>query len=419
MKNKPFFLPIAVLITTITLGISVPAFFLANRAGLANFSEVNATSTPPPSVSLKAPPARDTGLGNTQNCTYHAFHWLSHPDAWPVQVTLGGVTYTKADMLNVGNAPEGDVAIDLLKETLIAIVNIYNGASQARIENTLVEADKWLKNHQADDDLSEFNQQQAHAFTLILADYNNGRLFPAACSDQIPLPAVELASEEDTLQSLPPAPTSQAGNSYIEANQSDRNTNTVDDLPPQNLTPEPTKLPPARSPVQRPIDTPIAPAPPQIVVPGDPPGKPVNDNPGRANPKDNQGQGNGNGNDNPGRGKDNPGRGNDDPNAGNQSGGGGNGNDNPGRGNDNPGRGNDNPGRGNQGRGDNIPGLSDQATVNDQPSQSSSGRNGEDNPGKDKDNSGKDKGKGDSGKDKDQSSHGKGNSSKGNDKKRP
>ena len=413
MKKRPFFLPVVILITTITLGISVPGIILANRDSQANFSEIDPTPTQQRSVSLSAPPAREQADVNLQNCTYHSYHWLSQPDAWPAQVSLGGVTYTRADMQNISSAPPGDPAIDLLKEALIAIVNIYNGASQARIESTLVEADNWLSNHQADDELSQFNQQQASSFTSTLANFNNGRLFPSSCPDQIPLPAVELASEEVGQPESESLPLSSVANSPGTGDNQSQSNSTLHYSPPAapepTATPVPTQAPPVltnpppnQAPVQLPTDAPVPPAPeppPQVVPPDVPPGNPEKDNEGRGN-----GNGNGNGNDNPGQGhgKDNnPGRGNDNPGQGNQGGDNDNpGQENKGRGNDNPGpadqsRGNDNPGegKGNEGGGKDNSGKGNEGGGNDNSGKGNEG-GGKDNSGKGNEGGGNGNGKG-------------------------
>jgi hypothetical protein len=440
MRKKPILL-LAILISTILVGVSVPAYILANRAKLANFTEVESIPIAQAGILPVVPADRDTDQVTKQNCTYHAYHWEAHPEAWPAQVNLGGVTYTRADMLNLRHAPDGDPAIDLLKEAMIAIVNIYNGASQARIESVLVEANDWLSNHQADSELSEFNQQQARSFTSVLAKYNNGLLFPASCEDQIPLPSVELASKEvnQSDQDSSPSPGLTDSTDVMDKPgqpNSGVNYRSVTAQP----TPLPTSTPTAQDTIQTPKDTPATSPPGPRDVPPD---NRDEDNSGTSNrgpgngdsDEDNRGRGNGNpgegnrgrGNDNPGEG--NQGRGNDSPGEGNR----GRGNDNPGegnrgRGNDNPGegnqgRGNDNPGEGNQGRGNDNPGEGNQGRGNDNPGEGNSGRGndnpgegnhgrGNDNSGKDEEehksgkDKGKDKDKGDSGKDK---GKGKGN----------
>ena len=362
MKRKPLFLPLAVLITTIILGFSVPAIFLANRSSQANYTDIDPTPTTQVGRLSNLPVDRDTDKVEKQNCTYHAYHWGTRPDAWPAQVTLGGVTYSRADMLSLHGTPEGDPAIDLLKEALIAIVNVYNGASQTRIEGILVEVDNWLSNHQADGELSQFIQQQARSYTSILANYNNGRLFPISCADQMPLPVTELASEEDA-QSDSAATASPDVTGIAGAGEGKNPSGSVVKYEQPAEQPTPTDVPPAPPAVQQPENAPVAPlpdTPPHTVPPAFPPGNPDNDRAGRGNGNDNQGRGNGNGN-------------------GNQ------------------GKENDHPGQGNQGRGNDNPGQSDQ------------GDKGKD---KDKDVSDKEKGDSDKGKDKD-----KGNSGKGNGKK--
>ena len=345
MKKRPLLLPFTILITTILLGISVPAIMLANRSNEGGFSHPGTTPTPTVSAFARDGQYREIVEQNLKNCTYHGYHWETVPDAWPSQITLGGVTYTRADMLKLRNAPEGDPAIDLIKEVQIAIVNIYNGASQSRVEATLVEADRWLSSHQADGELSQFNQQQARSFTSVLADFNYGRLFPVACADQIPAPTAEVALFEAT---LPAADTStepgvvadQAASARNIQSSSSTNTEAPPSLPTplptdtpvptptETLAPPPTQtpLPPTHHPLPPPTSTPrpppaqpAIPAPPEDPPPVDPPGNPDKDNRGQGNQdkdkdkdKDNQGQGNQD------KDKDNQGQGNQDKDKDNQ-----------------------------------------------------------------------------------------------------
>jgi hypothetical protein len=362
MKRKPLFLPLTILITTIMLGISVPALILANRSNEGGFSHPGTTPTPTVSTFAQDGQYRDIVEQNLRNCTYHGYHWETVPDAWPSQITLGGVTYTRADMLQLRNSPEGDPAIDLIKEAHIAIVNIYNGASQSRVEATLLEADRWLTNHQADGELSQFNQQQARSLTLVLADYNHGRLFPVACADQIPAPTVEVALLEATQPATPTStePIIVADQPTAARNiQSSSTTNTgAPPIPLSTDTPVPTPTetlapPPTHTPLPPPTDTPLPPpaqpaipAPPVNTPPVDPPGNPDQGNQGQGN----RGQGN-SGQGNQDKDKDNQGQGNQDKDKDNQ----GQGNQDKDKDKDNQGQGNqdkdkdkDNQGHGNQ-----------------------------------------------------------------------
>jgi hypothetical protein len=417
MKKRPLFLPFTILITTILLGISVPAIMLANRSNEGGFSHPGTTPTPAVSAFARDGQYRDIVEQNLKNCTYHGYHWETVPEAWPSQITLGGVTYTRADMLKLRNAPEGDPAIDLIKEVQIAIVNIYNGASQSRVEATLVEADRWLTNHQADGELSQFNQQQARSFTSVLADYNHGRLFPVACADQIPVPTVEVAQLETT---LPTDPTSTepsvAADQPAAARNIQSNSTANTGAPPSSPTPSPTDEPvptptetlapppPTHTPLPPPTNTPIPP-PAQPAIPAPPVNPPPVDPPGNPD-KDNQGQGNQD------KDKSNQGQGNQDKDKGNQGQGnrgqGNQGQGNPGQGN----QGQSNQGQGNQGQGNQGQGNQDKDKDNQ----------GQGNQDKDKDNQGQgnqDKDKGNQGQgnqDKDKDNQGQGNQDKDKDK---
>jgi hypothetical protein len=355
---------------------------LANRSNESGFSHPATTPTPAVTAFARDGQYRDIVEQNQKNCTYHGYHWETVPDAWPSQITLGDITYTRADMLKLRNAPEGDPAIDLIKEVQIAIVNIYNGASQSRVEATLVEADRWLTSHQADGELSQFNQQQARSFTSVLADYNHGRLFPVACADQIPAPTVEVALLENTLPATPTSTEPSAvADQPADAKNIQSSTTVNTEAPPSLPTPLPTDtpvptptetfappptqtpLPPTHHPLPPSTDTPIPPpaqpaipAPPVDPPPVDPPGNSDKDNRDQGNQdkdkdKGNQGQGNQDKDkDNQGQGnqdkdKDNQGQGNQDKDKDNQ----GQGNQDKDKDNQDKDKGNQDKDKGNQG----------------------------------------------------------------------
>jgi hypothetical protein len=53
-------------------------------------------------------------------------YWKNHPDAWPVgEITFGGVTYTKAEAIEIMDGPvKGDKSITLFKALVAAKLNV-------------------------------------------------------------------------------------------------------------------------------------------------------------------------------------------------------------------------------------------------------------------------------------------------------
>jgi hypothetical protein len=56
-------------------------------------------------------------------------YWKNHPDAWPVDgITIGGITYTKADAIAWMDTPvRGDKSITLFKAVVAATLNVEEG----------------------------------------------------------------------------------------------------------------------------------------------------------------------------------------------------------------------------------------------------------------------------------------------------
>jgi len=63
-------------------------------------------------------------------CTYTPGYWKNHPEAWPVSsLTLGGVTYSMAQLMVILDAPvRGDATVILAHHLIAAKLNVLNGA---------------------------------------------------------------------------------------------------------------------------------------------------------------------------------------------------------------------------------------------------------------------------------------------------
>jgi len=67
----------------------------------------------------------------TRGCTFTQGYWKNHPDAWPVSsLTLGTVTYTKAQLLNILKEPvKGNGLVSLAHQLIAAKLNVASGAA--------------------------------------------------------------------------------------------------------------------------------------------------------------------------------------------------------------------------------------------------------------------------------------------------
>ena len=107
-------------------------------------------------------------------------YWKNHPQAWPVQqITLGGVTYTKAQAIAIlGQPSRGDKTIDLAKQLIAAKLNVIIGNDASCIAATIAAADAWLVQHPVGSNVRSSSAAWATGGPLHqrLDDYNNGRL---------------------------------------------------------------------------------------------------------------------------------------------------------------------------------------------------------------------------------------------------
>src|SRR3990172_896993 len=142
-------------------------------------------ATSPPVIgaeTLQVPPSPD-------NCTYTMYYWTyywrSHPEAFSIEnITIGDLSYTKAEAIAMLKIKAQDEATALLQEFFTALFNTLNGADSSAIEATLVEAKGWLSLHSSGDDLTDSDRQQAQTLIQALMDYNNGVAGPGHCQDE-------------------------------------------------------------------------------------------------------------------------------------------------------------------------------------------------------------------------------------------
>lgn len=68
----------------------------------------------------------DGGVG----CVRTQGYWKTHPEAWPVEsLTIGGQSYTKAELIALmGMGTGGDASLILLRQLVAAILNMLSGA---------------------------------------------------------------------------------------------------------------------------------------------------------------------------------------------------------------------------------------------------------------------------------------------------
>lgn len=73
-------------------------------------------------------------------------YWKNHPEAWPVEnITIGGVTYTKEEAIEILKTPEnGDKTYNMFSALVAAKLNVLIGNDDSCINDTILKADKWM-----------------------------------------------------------------------------------------------------------------------------------------------------------------------------------------------------------------------------------------------------------------------------------
>ncbi len=73
-------------------------------------------------------------------------YWKNHPEAWPVaSITLGGVTYTRAQAIAIMNKPTAkDKTYNLAEHLIAAKLNVLIGNEDSCIAQTIIDADAFL-----------------------------------------------------------------------------------------------------------------------------------------------------------------------------------------------------------------------------------------------------------------------------------
>lgn len=119
------------------------------------------------------------------NCTYTQGYWKNHPNAWPVSsLTLGTVSYTKTQLLQIFNQPAaGNGLLSLAHQLIAAKLNVAQGASlPGSVLTAITNADALIGNKVAPPiGAGSLSPGSSSALTQTLDDYNNGITGPGHC----------------------------------------------------------------------------------------------------------------------------------------------------------------------------------------------------------------------------------------------
>jgi len=116
----------------------------------------------------------------TQPGTGTPGYWKNHPQAWPVEsITIGGVTYTKSQAIEVIKGSGGDKSNTLFSSLVCAMLNVGLGNNSACINDTLYAAQNWMATYGPAGSKVKANSpawKAGEPLHTTLDKYNNGQL---------------------------------------------------------------------------------------------------------------------------------------------------------------------------------------------------------------------------------------------------
>ena len=103
-------------------------------------------------------------------------YWKNHPDAWPIEsVTIGGITYTKAEAIELLDSNAKDATYKLASHLIAAKLNVANGVSASTfVLDAIEDADAFLSTHPLGSDPRGADRDYALGLKDILDNFNNG-----------------------------------------------------------------------------------------------------------------------------------------------------------------------------------------------------------------------------------------------------
>jgi cysteine-rich repeat protein len=126
--------------------------------------------------------------GGDAGCTFTQGYWKNHPDAWPVSsLTIGTVTYTKAELLVIFSTPvKGNGLIALAHQLIAAKLNVASGAASGSISASISDADNLIGGLVLGS--GSLSTSATASLTASLDGFNNGESGPGHCGSTPPPP---------------------------------------------------------------------------------------------------------------------------------------------------------------------------------------------------------------------------------------
>jgi hypothetical protein len=158
------------------------AAVLAASACSTGYAPSSPSGVDQPRLSLSASGSQRV-TAQQENCTLTQGFWKNHEDVWPVEeLTLGGVVYTKAQLLAIlGTSPRGDATYILIHQLIAASLNVAEGADPSAVGAALAAADAWLASHPLGSKPTGPDREAGLALATTLDEFNNGVIGPGHC----------------------------------------------------------------------------------------------------------------------------------------------------------------------------------------------------------------------------------------------
>jgi len=119
------------------------------------------------------------------DCTYTQGFWKTHANAWPLtSLTLGSVTYTQSQQLEILNNPaQGNGLVILAHQLIAAKLNIANGADPADAGQAIADADAMIGSLVIPPvGTGYLPAGQTSELVGTLTEYNEGTIGPGHCT---------------------------------------------------------------------------------------------------------------------------------------------------------------------------------------------------------------------------------------------
>ncbi len=148
--------------------------YLAHYDGDGNYDPANGVCEP---LTLREVP---------QGCTLTQGYWKNHEEDWPVaSLTLGTVSYTKAQLLSILKQPvKGNGLVSLAHQLIAAKLNIADGASDASIASSISSADVMIGSLSIPPvGSSKLATSSTSSLVSALDNFNTGVTGPGHCSE--------------------------------------------------------------------------------------------------------------------------------------------------------------------------------------------------------------------------------------------